>query len=216
MGPAGVMLGQAPTPQRRQPSWRNPVMPASVWIINLVVLGVVLEADLGRRKITWFRLARPVIVAGAIVIYYLTKTPVATRSGGLAFELALAALGIVLGVVAGLIFRVFRDRGISWSQAGIAYALLWIVVIGARIGFAYATSHSRSVQVWLGTQHITSDAVTDALIFMAIGMLLTRTATLRLRAAALPADVSGDERTAQPPANSWPAPPSSPASPADR
>jgi hypothetical protein len=163
------------------------VMSSSVWIINLVVLGVVLEADVGRRKITWFRLARPVIVAGAIVIYYLTKTPVATRSGGLAFELALAALGIVLGLAAGLMFRVFRDQGIPWSQAGIAYALLWIVVIGARIGFAEATSHSHSLQVWLGTHHITADAVTDALIFMAVGMLLTRTATLRLRAAALPA-----------------------------
>jgi Domain of unknown function (DUF4062) len=74
-------------------------------------------------------------------------------------------------------FRVFRDQGVPWSQAGITYALLWILVIGARIGFAYATSHSRSVQVWLGTHHITSDAVTDALIFMAVGMLLTRTAT---------------------------------------
>ena len=128
------------------------------------------------------------IVAGAIVIYYLTKTPVATRSGGLAFELALAALGIVLGLAAGLMFRVFRDRGIPWSRAGVAYALLWIVVVGARIGFAEAASRSHSVQVWLGTHHITSDAVTDALIFMAVGMLLTRTATLRLRAAALPAD----------------------------
>ena len=84
-------------------------------------------------------------------------------------------------------FRVFRDQGIPWSQAGIAYALLWIVVIEARIGFAEATSHSHSLQVWLGTHHITADAITDALIFMAVGMLLTRTATLRLRAAALPA-----------------------------
>jgi len=58
-------------------------MSSSVWINNLVVLGVILEADLGRRKITWFRLARPMIVAAAIVIYYLTKTPIATRSGGL-------------------------------------------------------------------------------------------------------------------------------------
>jgi hypothetical protein len=180
-------------------------MPASVWIINLVVLGVVLEADLGRRKITWFRLARPVIVAGAIVIYYLTRTPVATRSGGLGFELALAALGILLGLAAGVIFRIFRAGQTTWSQAGVGYAALWILVIGARIGFAYATSHSHSLQVWLGTHHITSDAVTDALIFMAVGMLLLRTATLRLRAAALPAAGPGPERAMQPPAASSPA-----------
>jgi len=114
----------------------------------------------------------------------------------------LTALGIVLGLAAGLMLGVFRDKGIPWSQAGIAYAALWIVVIGARITFAYATSHSRSVQVWLGTHHITSDAVTDALIFMAVGMLLTRTATLRLRAAALPAGAPGTERAMQPPAAS--------------
>ena len=179
-------------------------MSASVWIINLVVLGVVLEADLGRRKITWPRLARPVIVAGAIVIYYLKRTPVAIHGGGLAFELVLAALGIVLGLAAGLIFRVFRDKGIRWSQAGVAYALLWIVVIGARIGFAEATSHSHSLQVWLGTHRITADAITDGLIFMAVGMLLTRTATLRLRGAALSGGTSDAER-AMPPAASWPA-----------
>ena len=111
----------------------------------------------------------------------------------------------MLGLAAGLMFRVFRDRGIPWSRAGVAYALLWIVVVGARIGFAEAASRSHSVQVWLGTHHITSDAVTDALIFMAVGMLLTRTATLRLRAAALPADGPGPERAIQPPAASWPA-----------
>jgi hypothetical protein len=181
------------------------VMPASVWIINLVVLGVVLEADLGRRKITTLRLARPVVVAGAIIIYYLTKTPVATHSGGLAFELALAALGIILGLAAGLIFRVFRDKGMAWSQAGVGYAVLWIVVIGARIGFAYATSHSHSLQVWLGTHDITSDAVTDALIFMAVGMLLVRTGALRLRAATVRADAQGTGRVMRPPAASSPA-----------
>jgi hypothetical protein len=42
-------------------------MPVSVWIINLVVLGVVLETDLGRRRITWFRLARPLLAAGAVI-----------------------------------------------------------------------------------------------------------------------------------------------------
>lgn len=140
-------------------------------VINLVVLGAVLEADLGRRKITAYRLG---------------------------------VLGIVLALGAGLIFRVFRDQGIPWSQAGSAYALLWIVVIGARFGFEYATFHSHNLQVWLGTHHITADAITDALIFMAVGMLLTRTATLRMRATALPA-APDTERAMQPPSSASPA-----------
>jgi hypothetical protein len=108
------------------------------------------------------------------------------RGGGLAFELALAALGIILGVAVGMIFRIFRGAdGFPRSQAGTGYAALWIVVAGTRIGFAYATSHSHHLQVWLFTHHITADAITDALIFMAAGMLVFRTAILRLRATKL-------------------------------
>ena len=167
-------------------------MPASVWIINLVVLTVVLEADLGSRRITWVRLIRPVVVAGAIIAYYLTRTPVATSGGGLAFELALAAAGLALGLAVGAVFGVFRDgAGLSRSRAGAGYAALWLAVIGARIGFAYATGHSRGLQTWLATHHITADAVTDALIFMAAAMLLTRTVVLLVRARALPGPVRG-------------------------
>jgi len=155
-------------------------VPASVWIINLVVLTVVLEADLGNRRITWMRLARPVIVAGVIISFYLNG--IAGSGDGLVLELGLAALGIVLGLAAGAIFGVFRDaNGRQRSRAGAGYAALWVAVIGARIGFAYATSHSRSLQVWLGTHQITGAALTDALIFMAVGMLLARTFTLLAR-----------------------------------
>jgi hypothetical protein len=161
-------------------------MPVSVWIINLVVLTAVLEADLGVRKVTWLRLARPVVLAGVIISFYLKG--VAGAGGALALELGLAALGIVLGLAAGAIFRVYRrPDGRAVSRAGAAYAALWVLVIGARIGFAYATSHSHSLQVWLGTHHITSAALTDSLIFMAAGMLLARTVTLRVRSGALPA-----------------------------
>ena len=163
-------------------------MPASVWIINLVVLTAVLEADLGRRKITWFRLARPVVLAGAIIAFYLKG--IAGSGDGLALELGLAALGVVLGLAAGALFRVYRDgQGYARSQAGAGYAALWILVIGARIGFADATSHSHSLQVWLGTHHIFSATLTDALIFMAAGMLLARTGSLLARAHALPRDI---------------------------
>lgn len=160
-------------------------MPASVWIINLVVLTVVLEADLGTRKITWMRLARPVVVAGVIISFYLKG--IAGSGNGLAFELGLAGLGVVLGLAAGATFAVFHDgKGFPRSQAGVAYAALWIAVIGARIGFAYATSHSHSLQIWLGTHHVTSAALTDSLIFMAAGMLLARTVTLLARSRNLP------------------------------
>jgi|SRR5215467_3212381 len=167
-------------------------MPASVWIINLVVLGAVLETDLGRRKITWFRLARPLLAAGAVIAYYLIKTPLTTGGGGLGFELAPAALGIILGVAAGLIFRVSPGAdGSPRSQAGIGYAALWIVVAGTRIGFAYATSHSHHLQAWLFTRHITAGTITGALIFMAAGMLVFRTAILGLRATKLAGGTPG-------------------------
>jgi hypothetical protein len=163
-------------------------MPASVWIINLVVLTAVLEADLGSRKVTAARLARPVVLAGVIIAFYLKGV---TGSGdGLAMEVGLAILGVVLGLAAGAIFRMFRDgAGNVRSRAGMGYAALWMLVIGARIGFAYATSHSHSLQVWLGTHHISSATLTDALIFMAAGMLLARTGTLLARAHRLPDEV---------------------------
>jgi len=158
---------------------------ASAWIINLVVLTAVLEADLGQRRITWFRLARPVVLAGVIIAIYIKG--VASSGDALVLELGLAAAGVVLGLVAGAIFRVFRDgEGFSRSQAGAGYAALWILVIGARLGVAYAAKDSHSFQTWLFTHHITSAALTDALIFMAAGLLLARTGSLLLRSARLP------------------------------
>lgn len=59
--------------------------------------------------------------------------------------------------------------------------------------------------MWLGTPHITPDAITDALIFMAAGMLLLRSATLRLRAARLPGATPASRRVGQQAALSTPA-----------
>ncbi len=40
-------------------------MPANVWMLNLIVFAVLLEADLGRRKIGGFRVLRPLIRSGS-------------------------------------------------------------------------------------------------------------------------------------------------------
>ncbi|MGH3245045.1 MAG: hypothetical protein ACRDOI_02395 [Trebonia sp.] len=68
-------------------------MTASIVILQLAVLAVVLESDLGRRRIGWFRTART------------PATPAAV------------------------------------SQAGLGYAVIWIAVTLARLGFAYGAQH---------------------------------------------------------------------------
>ena len=83
-------------------------MPASVWIINLVVLVAVLEADLGHRKITLFRLIRPVLLAAGVVAFFYKKLD--TTAHALTCELVLIVLGIGLGVAAGSLFRVSTGR----------------------------------------------------------------------------------------------------------
>jgi hypothetical protein len=159
-------------------------------IVNAVVLAAVLEADLGsHRTISRFRILRPLILAVAIVPFFLEK--VATHGGGLGVELAGVAAGLVGGVLAVLLMRVYRSAktGRPVSSAKWGYALLWIVVIGARAVFSYGAHHWFSPQLgsWLATNSIPAAAITDGLIFMAVVMLLTRTAALAARARHLPA-----------------------------
>jgi hypothetical protein len=55
-------------------------------------------------------------------------------------------------------------------------------VIGARLVFVEATYHSLTLDKWLATQRLTSNTITDALLAMAVAMVLARTASLRFRA----------------------------------
>lgn len=161
-------------------------MSTSVWVLNFVVLAAVLQADLGDRKITRFRLVRPLIIAAIVAALYVAGF--AGSGNGLWLELAGVGVGIVLGVLAGALMRVYAGPGgIPYSRAGFLYALLWIVVVGARIWFAYGSDHTfpRQLGGWLATERVTTDALVDSLIFLALGMLLTRTASLLVRARAL-------------------------------
>ena len=158
-------------------------MPTDVLIVNIAVLFAVLEADLGRRKITRFRILRPLLLAAGIIPLFIAHP--ATAGNGEILEIALAGLGALLGLVAafGLMKVTYDEKSHqSMSIAGVAYGAFWTLVIGARLLFTYGANHWYATQLghWMLTNGITVDALTDALIFMAVAMTVTRTLRLAL------------------------------------
>jgi hypothetical protein len=156
-------------------------MPTDVLIVNLAVLFAVLEADLGRRKISTFRILRPVLLAAGLVPLFITHP--ATSGNGELLELVLAGLGILLGLAAsGGLMKVSFDRTTQQavSTAGTAYAAFWCGIIGLRLLFTYGANHWYTTQLghWMATNGVSVDALTDSLVFMAIAMAVTRSVRL--------------------------------------
>jgi hypothetical protein len=158
-------------------------------IVNGVVLATVLASDLGpARKIGRMRLLRPVIAAAVIVPIFM-KNP-ATSGSGLAVEIAGIVAGVLGGLAAAALMRVYRSpaTGKPVSSAGWPYALLWTVVIAARAAFSYGAAHwfSSSIVAWATANKVSEAAIVDGLIFMAIAMVIVRTGGLAARASRLP------------------------------
>ena len=95
--------------------------------------------------------------------------------------------GIALGLVAAALMRVYAgDDGRPYSFAWLPYALLWVAVVGTRLWFGYAANHTFPVQLgtWMLAHRLTSSALVDAFIFLALAMVLTRTGSLAVRSRA--------------------------------
>lgn len=158
-------------------------MPTSVWIINLVMVGVLMEADLGRRKIGWFRVARPLLAAIAVVALYLATVP--TDGNNLALEAIGAGVGVILGCASHLFVSVGFDpakgkTGRVVSRAGFAYATFWAAIFAARLGFVYGSQHvfEASLGHFLVSHQLSATGLTNALLFMALTLGLARSAVL--------------------------------------
>jgi hypothetical protein len=173
-------------------------MTASIVILQLAVLAVILESDLGRRKIGWFRVMRPVVTVVVIVPFFFTALPAARN------DLILQAAGALAGVVLGLASvspllvsvsydRAWRPRGFrtartrarpaAVSRAGLGYAAIWIAVTAARLGFAYGAQHlfPAGLGRFLAGHMLSGTALANAFIFLSLGMDLSRSVLLWTR-----------------------------------
>src|ERR1022692_1177702 len=98
-------------------------------IVNGLVLFAVLESDLGpTRKLSRFRMLRPLLMSASIVPMFLEA--IATHGTGLALEITGGVAGVLLGLTAASLISIRRQpqTGRLVTRAGAAYAALWIAV----------------------------------------------------------------------------------------
>jgi hypothetical protein len=166
-------------------------------IVDGLVLAAVLGSDVGRaRKIGPMRILRPVVLTAVIIPLFIAAP--ATHGTGLAVEIAGISAGLLGGLAAAALTSVHSspEGGKPVSRAGAPYAILWTLVIGARAAFSYGAEHWFHPQLvsWGIAHQVTFAAVTDALIAMAVVMVLVRTIGLAVRASQLQGPVLRPQR----------------------
>jgi hypothetical protein len=158
------------------------------YLINSVLVLLVLR-QIRPTRLTVQSLALPVVLVAAAGLYYVHSVP--TAGNDVALDLALAAIGGILGALCALATHLRRDTdGVPLVRAGWLAAILWVVGIGARMAFEYAASHGAAPAIarFSAAHHITSgQAWATALVLMALAEVTTRLAVIWLRGHQLPA-----------------------------
>ena len=163
-------------------------MNATGYIINAILVLLVVR-QIRETRLNLANLILPVVLVAGAAAYYLRSVP--TAGNDLVLDITLGAIGAVLGALCAFATRVRRGAdGVALAKAGVVAAILWIVGIGARMGFAYASDHGSGPAIarFSVAHSITSaDAWVAALVIMALAEVIARLAVLRLRAWQLPA-----------------------------
>ncbi|MFI9269754.1 hypothetical protein ACIGXM_03385 [Kitasatospora sp. NPDC052896] len=158
-------------------------MSTTEYCVQLVLVLLVVRQMKGGR-LDLVSLVLPVVLVAGTAFYYLRSIP--TAGGDLGLEVVLAAAGISLGVLCGLVTRVWVTAEGAFAKAGALAAVLWVGGIGARIAFVLAEQHTgfgKTVTNFSIDQHITSSqAWVAAFVLMALGEAVARLVTIRLRA----------------------------------
>jgi hypothetical protein len=154
------------------------LMTITEYAMNLILVGLVVLQIRGH-KITVVRLLVPIVMTVWAASQFLHRLPTAGNDAVL--EAALALTGCGLGMAAGLATSIRRSGTGAVAKAGVLAATLWVLGIGARVGFSLWVTHGGQATIagFSAGHHITSgQAWAAAFILMALTEVASRTAVL--------------------------------------
>jgi hypothetical protein len=157
------------------------LMTITDYLMNFALVGLVILQVRGH-KITLARLLVPVVMTVWAASQILHTIPM--RGNDVVLEASLALVGCGLGVLAGLATSIRRLGEGAIAKAGAAAAVLWVLGIGARVGFSLWVTHGGqpTVAQFSALHHITSGgAWVAAFIFMAMTEVASRTGVLYVK-----------------------------------
>lgn len=152
------------------------------YLIDIGLIAIVLVQVRGRR-VTVRNLLLPVAICIWAATQYLHGIPTAGN------DLVLVGLGAGAGVVLGALTAVFSrvtrgSDGHPFVKAGALAAVLWVAGVGTRFAFQFYASHGGAGAIgrFSAAHAITSsEAWVAALLLMAFGEVLARTALVAYR-----------------------------------
>jgi hypothetical protein len=160
-------------------------MTLQIWILIAAVFVAVVLTRIGRHRYARRQRILTLAVVAVLVVKYVRNMPTTGHDGLL--EAACAAIGGLFGLAMLAVTSVDRDQtdGQIWVKAGIAYLTLWVVLLGARVAFAYsATGWARGdIRNFFISDKLSSSAIAPAFVLMTIGCLVVVTIGLAIRAA---------------------------------
>jgi hypothetical protein len=157
-------------------------MTITEYLINIALVGLVVLQVRGRR-LTVAGFLVPLALAAWAATQFLHAVP--TAGNDLVLEVGLALIGGVLGALAALTTSIRREGVAALARAGALAASLWVLGIGARVGFSLWVEHGGAPAVarFSAAHHISSGAAwAAAFILMSLVEVASRTAILYLRA----------------------------------
>jgi hypothetical protein len=165
-----------------------------VTLISLAVVALVLARDWGHRRVTLFALLRPLV---AVVIIPFVAPGWDLSGHGLPLEVGGLVAGVALGLLAVFFMKVSVDTsGQAWTDAGLPYAAIWIVIAAARLIIIYGSQHwfTQDLGMFLINNHISVNAFADSIIFLAIAPVVANRLAILIRVRKISA---GQHATAQ-------------------